>query len=228
MKLFRTLAFLALASCAGFVRADIVDTLTLVSGSGIDDGHFGVGPLQGTLTIGNNAPVNLTIFCVDFNHEVNFGQTWDVSVTPVHQLMGIYGPPNTPGGISAENFYRQEVVLTYTMFLGVSNNQTLIDIQHAVWNMSKPGSFTDAGAVAWNQYAIAHEHDSIFNTAFHDATLISQVVTGHGNDINIGPGQEMITFNQVPEPTTVATVGVAFLSLLGIQLIRRRNNRIQI
>lgn len=195
------------------------DILTLVSSNGVNDGQFAVGPLTGIVQIGNGAPESLTIFCVDFGHEVNFGQTWDVSISLAHQLHGIYGPPNTPGNISAESFYRQEVVLTYTMFLGVSDNQTLINLQHAVWNLSAPGTYTDAGAIGWNQYAASHMHDPTFNTAFHDAILLSPLtyVSDPGGEVHIGPGQEMITFSHIPEPTVLAYAGIGLLALFGIR-----------
>jgi hypothetical protein len=198
-------------------------TMTFVGVNGINDGHYYVSPYQGLLTSnGQSSPV--TLFCVDFNNEVTWNQTWQANITPLSSsdlsntrygnagdvaLLKLTDPYyNT---YSAAQLYAQAAWLTMQFNQYLSTNPAqVIALQYAIWDLFDPNAPTNAAAQAWILSA-EQNYGSVNLNNF-------ELVTNLGPLTLTGQVQEFLI--PTPEPGTFALLGVALMGL--VFLVRRK------
>lgn len=189
-KLF-AIPCLFLILCCASVNAS-ADTFTLVGSSGVTttNGTI-VGPLSGLLN-----STSLMVVCNDYNHHVDFGQTWEVQVRTFDQLSG-----------SALAQYQQAAWLTTQFALNPTSSWG--DIQFAVWRVftNDPALIT-AGSDFWLAQAMSQDFSNFDFGAF-------RILTPTGAD-----GQEMITV--IPEPATLLLLGTGLTAVAAGVRRRRR------
>lgn len=190
MRRLFVVSSLFLIICCASVNAS-ADTFTLVGSSGVTSSNgLIVGPLSGLL----NA-ASVSVVCNDFNHHVNFGQTWDVQVRTFADLSG-----------STLLQYQQAAWLT-TQF-AVNPTSSWGDIQFAVWRVfTNDPTLVTAGSDFWLAQAQSQDFTNFDFSAF-------RILTPTGEQ-----GQEMIT--TVPEPATLLLLGTG-LSAVAAGVRRRR------
>jgi hypothetical protein len=97
----RFAGFVFLAALVFAAPAAVADqtpvTMTFVGVNGINDGAYYVSPYYATMS-SNGQTTPVTLFCVDFNNEVTWNQTWQANVTP----LGASDLSNTRFGNSAD------------------------------------------------------------------------------------------------------------------------------
>jgi len=235
----RSRAMLFLVVAAFLVVAPVVHadgsnggvTVTFTNVNGANNGAFYVSPYTGTIT-GPNGTMQVTLYCVDFNNEVTFGQTWQANVTPLSGNLNNtrYGNPTIVQQLSAtdpyyasytpQQLYAQAAWLTTQMAQYMSPNyltnptdvNALIAIQYAIWDLFDPQAPTNSAAQQW--ILLAESNFSSIN--LNDFELI----TNTGTLAMTGQVQEFLV--ETPEPGSLTLLGAGML-VFGF-LIRRKGS----
>jgi hypothetical protein len=200
--------------------------MTFTAVNGINDGSYYVSPYQGTMTSnGQNSVV--TLFCDDFNNEVNFGQTWHGNVTPLSSsdlsntrygnagdVALLTGSNPYYSTYTASELYAQAAWLTmqFNPYLSTEPAQ-VIALQYAIWDLFDPNAPSNAGAQAWILSA-EQNYDTVNLDNF-------ALVTNVGPLALTGQVQEFII--PAAEPGAYALLGAG---LLGIVFLARRKDKI--
>ena len=200
-------------------------TMTFTGVNGINDGSYYVSPYTATMS-SNGQNTVVTLFCVDFNNEVTWNQTWQANVTPLSsndlsktrfgnsadaailQDTDPYFSSFTPAQL-----YQQAAWLTtqFNQFL-FSDPSQVIALQYALWDLFAPNAPTNAAAQAWIWKA-QHNYTTIDLNNF-------EIVTNTGSLKLTGQVQEFIV--ATPEPGTILML---FAGLVVILWMGRRTAR---
>ena len=184
---FRKLALLSCLLPALPVFADPVE-VTFTGVNGVAAFGYYVGPYYGTI---NGAPV--TLYCVDFANEVNWGETWEANLTPLAggdlsdtRYGGAVGLPN------ALTLYEEAAWLT-TQY--ASNPSDYADIQTTIWQLFDPDAPSPSSNY-WAQLA-AQNYQSVDTSDYEIVTNVGPVTaTGQVQEFLIDPAP-------VPEPSAL-------------------------
>jgi PEP-CTERM motif len=192
-------------------------TMTFVGVNGINNGAYYVSPYYGTMN-SNGQQTSVTLYCVDFNNEVTWNQTWQANVTPLSSndfSNTRFGNPADAALLSATDpylssftpaqLYMQAAWLTtqFNQFL-FSNPSQVVALQYAIWDLFAPNAPTNAAAQTWI-LAAQNNFGSVNLNNF-------EIVTNVGPLSLTGQVQEFIV--PTPEPGTIALLGAGLLMIL--------------
>jgi hypothetical protein len=202
MRLLRPLALAAMV-VAPLSAARAQDQLTLTGVNGSN--YYGVydGAYYGSLNGGDK----FTMFCIDYAHDVNIGQTWDV--TQVALVGGNFSSTNlylTNGG-SATSFTQtdfEKAAWLTTQFSGVSSPVDIAAIHGAIWDLFLPANEQLAwpGISTWLVNATTAANNNFYGMEFGSYVLLTP--TG-------GAGQVQLT--TTPEPLSMALVATGLVGV---------------
>lgn len=221
MKQLRLTWLCLLASTFPLGASPIEATFTGVNGAA-DFGYY-VGPYYGKL--GNQV---VTLYCVDFNNEVAFGQQWSANLSHIGPQLDLadtrYG-----NKVDALQLYQEAAWLT-TQY-ATTPTASYGDIQATIWELLD--SFAPAPATNyWLQQAQLNYQSISYQDFF--------LVTNTGPVTTTGQVQEFLTVIQPSSPlypqatpalTVVATPEPGWLGAVGLGLVgfgvfsRKRHNR---
>jgi hypothetical protein len=229
MTTFRSLAAgvlsaAALALVAVPASAQQVEQLKLTNGGGVTwdwpgSGAGTVGPYQAQVMSVPGQPT-IDVFCVDFQHTVSVGQTWNALYSNVMGDLSQTRAGVQFGEATARTMYQQAAFLT-TRFAGASADEQR-GIQSAIWNIFHGGAPDHAQASAWRTLA-----ESDYLTAGLDYSTFAVLTDTRFTD-SLDPTrgtQELLTGvppTVVPEPSTYLLMSTGLVAIAGIARRRRR------
>jgi len=201
-------------------------TMTFVGVNGINDGAYYVSPYYGTMTT-NGQTTAVTLFCVDFNNEVTWNQSWQANVTPLgsNDLSNTrFGNPADVALLSATDpylstftpaqLYMQAAWLStqFDQYL-LTNPLQVVALQYAIWDLFAPNAPTNAAAQSWINQA-QQNYGSINPNNFEIVTNVSP--------LNLTEQvQEFIV--PTPEPGTITLLGAGLIVILWMGFRRAKS-----
>jgi hypothetical protein len=180
-----------------------------------------VGPYNGTL-----AGDAVTLYCVDFNNEVSFGEDWMANLSHINAKSNL---ANTRyGGImNSVTLYQEAAWLTEQYALNPTS--AYADIQATIWQLFDPFAPTPSSGY-WLAQAQAHYASADFSN-FVVVTNVGPVTrTGQVQEFLtvISPSNSIEPFDNpqpVPEPALAGVIGIALIGFVfGVRRLRRRNS----
>src|SRR6266851_3114798 len=198
LKLLRFVVCVLAVTFVGSAKADAVNTVYFDgSYSFADSNGYGIPPYGGTL----NGQTE-SFYCVDFSHEIQAGQSWNVSIA------SLTGSSFSSTRLGDQSTYMvMAYLITQMMSPGVTQLQKAAD-QYAIWSFSGGPANPYGGTSAIVAAALTGMQNSGF--------------TGQGWEILTptgGVGQEFLIY--VPEPGTLLLLLVG-LVLLGTTMHKAR------
>lgn len=211
-------AFLMIAALS-LEASPIQASFTGVNGTVAFDDY--VGPYYGTL-----AGDAVTLYCVDFNNEVSFGENWMANLSHINTPSDLantrYG-----GMMNSVALYQEAVWLTRQYALNPASGYG--DIQATIWQLFDPFAPTPSSNY-WLTQAQAHYVSTDFSNFL--------VVTNVGPVTRTGQVQEFLTVidpsspaygdispantEAVPEPKLIGAIVIALIALaFGIRRFRQ-------
>jgi len=213
MKLARLVGILAaVIFIVPLAKADGPVNMVFTGVNGANDGQYYVSPYYGTMN-----QQSVVLFCDDIINEVTFNQKWQANVTNLGTALASNNFSQTRyGGVSTSPVYNnpgvayEEAAWLVSQF--ASNQNDLVNLQYALWDIMNPGSRGDNNSDVQNWLSLATENYGSINPNNFE------IVTNVGPLCLTGQVQEFIV--QTPEPATLALLLCGLLAL-GVRLCHR-------
>jgi PEP-CTERM motif-containing protein len=188
--------FTAVFASLPVLRGDTV-SITLTGVNGASQGNVYVGPYFGQVDTGPT--VNL--YCDDYIHDSNIGQTWTATVSTFADLSHTLHP-------GALGDYRRVAWLIEQF----GNNPTSSwgDIHYALWSVFNPAPLSPLDSVAQQFFDDSKQHSN-------DSSLDGEFVIY--TPVNAGESQEFLSPAPTPEPGSIVLLGTA---VAGVFLLFRK------
>lgn len=200
------LAALSLSALAIGLQAAPV-SVTFVNGGSVNDGSSSVLPYQ--IKINN---VAITATCYDIYDHVTDGQMWTANLLTL-------GEAATTGFFSTvANAYAKYQSIAWLSAQTYSTAQNQIDLQHDIWNVFDPGTYTvTAGMQTYLNALTVAQNNNYAGFNFGTFRFLEQVggVPGNGST-----AQAFVVGGQAPEPGTIAMLAGGLL-LIGVGTRKR-------
>lgn len=180
-------------------------TIELTGTSGVSDGADYVLPYF--LSINGGTPISAA--CYDFFDAAFVGETWTANELNLSEAVTSGQYASDPNAL--EDYEMVGVLSTLTTV----SAQDQIDLQHDLWNVFDPGTFTlDAGMSVY--VAAATAELPTFN--FANTRYLEGVIPG--DQAFVFSGGDTLRFPDSPEPASLLLIGIG---LLAIPALSRRS-----
>jgi hypothetical protein len=222
-----------LAAAAPLSAQQPTQTALTFTGAATSAGYAGyaVGPLLGIASFAATPSMpgstqGVTLFCVDFLHAAQVGETFTANVSAIATSPGALALTRQPGGLAG---YRRAVWLADQF--GRQPQASWGGIQSAIWKIFGSGSL-DGNAVKSNGVAVANDsRNEVYWTAQANTFAASTAFATYDyaryavyTDVNAPNGGRQEFLGRaavVPEPGTLALVGAGAAGLAGWAVRRR-------
>lgn len=163
-------------------------TLTLKSAdfSKASYGGYVLSPYTLTLT-NSSGTTDLSLWCIDFNHQINLGDSWGVTITDV----------------SGDQYFQQLVWI-----IGAASQELA---QWTIWYGGAAGGAADRILASYPNFqdSVHHLWAASAGKQVTNITITDYKPTGY-------PGQEFISFGprvKTPEPASILLLGIGILTV---------------
>ncbi len=206
-----------------------------------------IGPYDGKITSGDPTIPQLSLYCVDYAHDVRTGDNWDVNVTNI----GGAGPDLSNTFANDLTKYREAAFLaslfsSWNSYTGLTygsgtsfgtKSAVYSGIHAAIWRIMAEGTsqafpYGFSGLNADLAQAMSEPFYGMANSAasakfsgtgmtFNEWSVLSDV---NGNVRDAGQEYLVRTTTVTPEPETYVLLLTGLLMLLGVSRLRRRQS----